>query len=123
MLRRPLAAMVKLHFIELNNPFHLFITISGCYGWWMGHGEDLLQEAFGNDLVTFSLVLDAEVRLTTKLPHKCNCMNLICIETIIAKILCACFSIAVADFDTCVVAKSIARDYFGQTWGRLGVDY
>jgi hypothetical protein len=122
MLRRPLTAMVKLHFVELNTPFHLFIAVSGCYGWWTGHSKDMLQEAFG-DLVTFSLVLDAEARLTAELPRKCDRTNSICIETIIAKILRARFGIAVADFDTCVVAESIARDYFGWAWGRLGVDY
>jgi hypothetical protein len=116
-------AMVKLHFVKLNNPFHPFITVLGCYRWWTGHGEDMLQEAFGDDLVTFSLVLDTKVRLTAEMPRKCDRTNSICIEMIITKILCAHFGITVADFDTHIIAKSIARDYFGQVWGRLGVDY
>lgn len=122
-LRGPLAAMARLHFVELDNPFHLFVAASGCYGWWTGHGRDMLWEAFEDNLEVFSLVLDGEARLTAELPRKCDRTNSVCIEAIMASILSVHPEIADTNHDTRVIADAIAKDYFGPTWGMLGVDY
>ncbi|QPB44293.1 hypothetical protein [Medusavirus stheno T3] len=107
-LKAPLAAMKDVYGVELDNPFHLFVALSGNVGWWTSAASELLLTAYKNDTKIVSLVLDAEARFGSNLPRRCSRSNRICLETQLARAALE----RVPEFEVREFTAKLTNDYF-----------